>query len=268
MSDILSTKNLHCEYTTNPIGIDVRQPRLSWQLVSDRRGTRQGAYRILVADSLTRIEQDQGNIWDSQRVSSDQSIQVEYAGPDLESRQRYYWKVMVWDSGNDVAQWSQVAFWEMGLLADSEWKAKWITADIPEDKGEMSACPMFRTEFDIGENVETARIYVTCLGTYELHLDGQRVEDAYFTPGWSSYQARLQYQTFDVTGQLSSGRHAIGAVVADGWYRGNLANFSGSGRHTYGDTLALCLQMVIRYSMELLDASGEPLMRLEATFLR
>jgi|TARA_Y100000310_G_scaffold169868_2_gene170075 alpha-L-rhamnosidase len=247
MSNDLFVTRPRCEYEINPIGIDVRNPRLGWQLVSARRETLQSAYRILVADSLVKIEQDIGNLWDSQRVSSDRSNQIEYAGSDLPTRQRCYWKVMVWDTREDHSSWSEVAYWEMGLLDSSEWQADWITADIPEDKAVMSPSPMFRAEFEVGDNVQSARIYATALGTYELHLDGHRVGDAYFTPGWTSYSQRLQYQTYDVTDQLTSGRHALGAIVADGWYRGNLANFRGDGRCTYGDTLALYVQLVIDY---------------------
>ncbi len=247
MSNDLSIIKPRCEYHTNPVGIDVRKPRLSWQLVSNRREMRQSAYHILVADSLAKLEQNTGNLWDSKRVSSDQSIQVEYTGSIPQTGQRCYWKVMVWDARDEHSPWSEVAYWEMGLLEASEWHADWIAADIAEDKSVMSPSPMFRTEFEIREKVRSARVYATALGTYELHLDGRRVGDAYFTPGWSSYQERLQYQTYDVTDQLSAGRHALGAIVADGWYRGNLANFRGDGRCTYGDTLALYLQMVITY---------------------
>jgi alpha-L-rhamnosidase len=247
MSDLLIIGDRRCEYEVNPLGLDVHRPRLSWQLSSDRRGTSQSAYRILVADSPVELEQNTGSVWDSTRVTCDQSIQVEYAGPELQSRRRYYWKVMVWDDQDNSTPWSEVAFWEMGVLEESEWQANWITADIPEDISEMSPCPLLRTEFDVGVNIRSARIYATALGTYELHLDGQRVGDCYFAPGWSSYSKRLQYQTYDVTDQLTTGRHALGAALADGWYRGNLANFTGTGRMKYGDTLALYLQLVITY---------------------
>lgn len=110
MTTNLSITKLHCEYETNPVGIDVGEPRLSWQLVSNRRQTRQSAYRVLVADSLAQIEKDLGNLWDSQRVSSDQSIQVEYDGAGLQASRRYYWKVMVWDTRDIHTSWWRQVF--------------------------------------------------------------------------------------------------------------------------------------------------------------
>jgi alpha-L-rhamnosidase len=243
----LTVENPRCEYDVNPLGVDVHSPRLSWQLKSDRRGVHQSAYRVLVAENADRLEGNEGKAWDSGRVTSDQSVLVEYAGPKLESTQRYYWKVMVWDDQGNPSPWSHVAFWEMGLLNESEWHADWISQDIPEDTSAMSPCPMLRTEFEVGKEIRSARIYATALGTYELYLDGQRIGDCYFTPGWSSYRKRLQYQTYDVTDSLTPGRHALGAILADGWYRGNLANFTGTGRMKYGDTLALCLQLAVTY---------------------
>ena len=239
--------SLRCEYQTNPIGIDILRPRLSWQLFSERRGVQQTAYRILVADSQEALDKNIGNMWDSKRITSNASTLRPYKGANLQSRQRYYWKVIVWDEKNRRAELQESAFWEMGLLSIDDWQADWITPDYVENKDEMQPCPLLRTEFEIEGEVQSARLYATALGTYELHLGGQRVGQEYFTPGWTNYNKRIQYQTYDVTNQLSPGRHALGAILADGWYRGHLANFAGLSRNKYGDTLALLVQLEVVY---------------------
>ncbi|MFK7802086.1 MAG: family 78 glycoside hydrolase catalytic domain, partial [Anaerolineae bacterium] len=241
LSTPISIHQLHCEYQHNPLGLGVLKPRLSWQLAGSGRGIRQSAYRLIVADCKALIDKNTGNIWDTQRVESDRSIHVEYEGRPVRSRQRYYWKVQVWDEREQPSEWSETASWEMGLL--DEWHAGWISAEI-----DHPACPYFRYEFKAPAEVASARIYATALGTYELHLNGNRVGDAHFTPGWTSYHNHIQYQPYDVTAQVQAGKNAIGAIVADGWYRGHQMVFTGgTQREAYGNRLALRLQLHIDY---------------------
>ena len=240
--------SLLCEYATDPIGLDVARPRLSWQLSGDRRGIAQTAYRLIVADSLEQLAANKGNIWDSKLVTSNESLLRHYKGPALQSRQRYYWKVIVWDERNQRTAWSEPAFWEMGLLAEDDWQAQWITPDIAENKDEMQPCPLLRTEFAVAEELVSARLYVTALGLYELRLNGRSPTPDCFTPGWTNTHKRIQYQTYDVTDQLTVGQNALGVILGDGWHRGYLANFSGQGRNKYGETLAFLCQLELQYA--------------------
>src|SRR5512139_1583534 len=98
--------NLRCEYLTNPLGIDIARPRLSWELRDDRRGARQSAYQIQVATSETRLREGTADLWDSDKVASDQSTHVAYAGKMLGSAQRAWWRVRVWDAEGQPAEWS------------------------------------------------------------------------------------------------------------------------------------------------------------------
>ena len=236
--------NLLCEYHNNPLGIDVPQPRLSWQMQSERRGARQTAYQIVTASSTASLASREALLWDSGKVEADQSIQVPYAGPVLASGQRVYWQVRVWDEAGGEAE-SAPAWWEMGLLDSSDWQADWITAAWDEDVNQSQPSPLLRRTFDVDNDVVSARLYVTSLGLYELYLNGQRVGDGVLTPGWTSYRHRLQYQTYDVTELLRDGENALGAMLGDGWYRGYMG-FTG-GRNLYGDRLALLLQLELTY---------------------
>ncbi|WP_205461960.1 glycoside hydrolase family 78 protein [Mangrovibacterium lignilyticum] len=231
---------LVCEYHNTPIGLDVQKPRLSWQLQSDDTDVMQTAYEIRVTDGSAK-----GSLlWTSGKVNSDQSVNLVYEGPELKSTQRIYWQVRVWDQKGKASSWSNAAFWEMGLLSPAEWMASWITD--AKDKGDAveRPSPYLRKEFAAAKKVKSARVYVTALGLYELYLNGQKVSADLFTPGWTSYNKRLQYQTYDVTDLLQV-QNAIGAILGDGWYRGNIA---WKGNNYFGDQLGLLCELRIEYT--------------------
>src|ERR1700685_2736780 len=118
--------HLRCEYLTNPLGIDVMTPHLSWQSDDAGRNWKQSAYEVLVASREESLQPGNADIWDSGKVDSSDSVGIEYRGPVLESRKRYYWKVRVWDAGGQVSESAESAWWETGLHKSSDWKAKWI----------------------------------------------------------------------------------------------------------------------------------------------
>jgi len=129
--------NLRCEYAKNPLAVESTAPRLSWVVNDPRRGAVQSAYQILVAGDLKTLAGDIGTVWDSGKVSSDQSVQVPYAGPALATNQRYHWKVRTWDAEDQASAYSEPAFWQMGLLSPADWEAKWITMSLPEEEEEV-----------------------------------------------------------------------------------------------------------------------------------
>jgi len=391
----LTAENLRCEYLVDPLGIDAAQPRLSWTVHSQARSQRQRGYRILVASNPKLLTNDTGDLWDSGRVASDESVQITYGGAPLQSQMRCYWKVRVWDRDNKPSRWSKPASWTMGLLNQDQWKARWIGYDAsrrresagrnvdlseaywmwyPEGDAKASApvgTRLFRREFVVGEGreltsaicvvtadnsfkmflnsrrirngsnfkeavaadvkehiragknvlaveannegdspnpagvlaildlrfadggsmvvtsdgtwhtsktgtpdwmnvdfdagdwsnvrvvgaygtdpwgqvnvssgalflppaqflrtrfilekpVKRATLYASALGDYELRLNGRPVDETYFTPGWTDYDVRVYYNTFDVTERLKSGFNALGAILADGWYSGHI----------------------------------------------
>jgi len=234
------------EYHINPIGIDVEIPRLSWQIISDDENVMQTSYEIRVANLKSDLNKKSKQIWNSGKVASNNSVNIKYEGTDLKSMQRVYWQVRIWDSNNKASDWSTAAFWEMGILELESWTASWIT--LPNEKeydGSSRPAHYYRNEFSVSKKIKTARVYTTSLGVYELFLNGEKVGDELFSPGWTSYNKRLQYQTYDVTSLLQK-ENAIGAVVGDGWYRGNIGF---KGQHSYyGDKLALLFQLEIDYT--------------------
>ncbi|MFC3198854.1 glycoside hydrolase family 78 protein [Parapedobacter deserti] len=239
----LAVYDLTCEYKTNPLGMDKVQPRLSWKIRSTQNDVVQTAYEIRVGTQSNRWTASAA-VWQSGKVAGDRSILVPYAGDALQSAKRYYWQVRVWDNHGNVSPWSEVNWWEMGLLNTGDWKAQWISH--PADTLPVSGpAPMFRKTFSAPGPVKQARLYITSQGLYEAQLNGQQIGEAYFTPGWTSYHSQLQYQVYDVTNLIKRGDNALGVTLGDGWFRGNLMV---AGRNLYGKTLALLAQLEVTYS--------------------
>jgi alpha-L-rhamnosidase len=240
----LSLTNLRTEYKTNPLGIDVLKPRLSWEIQSDKRNTMQTAYEIRFASNPDLLKSSESLLWQS-KVNTDQSIHVVYEDPALQSGQRVYWQVKVWDNHGRNSGWSDPAFWEMGLLIAGDWKAAWIEADIEEDTKKSQPAQYFRKEFDLSKQIKSARLYITSHGLYEGFLNEKRVGDQVFTPGWTSYNKQLQYQVYDVSDLLVQGKNALGITVGDGWYRGYLG--WKDNRNVYGEKLAVLAQLDVTF---------------------
>jgi alpha-L-rhamnosidase len=257
----LTPRQLRCEYLVNPLGIDEAHPRLSWIVESNQRGQRQTACQVLVASDDALLRKDRGNLWDSGKMASDQTTGIVYGGKALASQQHCYWKIKVWDKDGKASAWSEPATWGMGLLKARDWKAQYIsfrdTTPVHRFAQPLFLPParQFRKEFAAGKAVRRATIYGTALGIYELHLNGQRVGDACFAPGWSDYHQRAYYNTYDVTALVKQGNNALGAWVADGWYSGYIGfgllttiGTEAIGRYTYGKTPALMAQLEIEYT--------------------
>ncbi len=219
----LTVTGLKAEYRTDPLGLDTPQPRLGWVLESDQRDQLQTAYQVLVASSPEKLARNEGDLWDSGKVTSRDSVSVVYDGKPLHSGQRVYWTVRAWDRQGRPSSFSAPARWEMALLAPEDWRAAWITrkpgAPIPEEKlFDDHPAPLFRKEFALEKKITRARIYVSGLGYYELHLNGQRVGDHVLDPGWTTYSKRVLYSTYDVTKLLQPGRNTLGVMLGNGWF--------------------------------------------------
>ena len=230
------------EHHREPLGTGERRPRVSWTTTAPGGDWSQEAYEM----ELRRSGAEEP--WSSGRVASGESVLVPWpaGAPSLVSRQRVELRVRVWGAGHaDPSPWSPWAWVEAGLLEPGDWTAEAISPVL--DPGEPpGAALLMRREFVVSKTVARARLYVTAWGVYEVEVNGCRVGDQVLAPGWTSYAHRLQYQTFDVTASLVQGTNVIGAMLADGWFRGRLG-FGGGVSRVYGDHLALLAQMEITY---------------------
>jgi alpha-L-rhamnosidase len=255
----LTPVSLRCEYLQNPLGLDEPHPRLTWRLESSERGEKQTAYQLVVASDPSKL--DSPDLWDSGKVSSSQTVNVVYSGKPLTSRELCFWRVKVWNKDGQASEWSETATWTMGLLKPDDWKADYIsfrdTSPVAKNPSPLTLPPasQYRKQFSATKPIRRATIYATALGIYELDLNGKRVGEAYFTPGWTDYHQRAYYNTYDVTPLLKSGPNTVHAWVADGWYSGyigfGLLTGIGTehiGRYTYGKTPALMAQIEIEYA--------------------
>lgn len=239
----IEVSSLLTEYRSNPVGIDVQQPRLTWKLISKDYQVKQTAYEIRVGSSIANLKNNKDLYWSTGKVVSDQSVNIIYDGKELVSSERVYWQVRVWDNQNKSSHWSTPSYFEMGLMEVSKWEANWITKSEEKSTASLPS-QYYRNDFKVKKEIKSARVYVSSLGLYQLYLNGEKVGDQLFTPGFTSYNNRIQYQVYDITNQLKS-NNAIGAIVGDGWYRGNLGWEGDKG--IYGDQLGLIAQIEINY---------------------
>lgn len=215
--------DLRCEYRDQPLGIDHPQPRLNWVLNSEMRGEKQSAYRILVADTSAALKAGRGDLWDSGKVVSGQSVGVVYAGKPLSSGQRCFWQVKVWNKDGVESGWSEPSFWEMGLMKADDWQAMWISDGKPlpeKDEGfyRDDPAPLFRKSFRLSAPVKRARLYISALGYYCATLNGERIGDHQLDPLWTRPDKRIFYSVYDVTEQLADGPNCMGVTLGNGWY--------------------------------------------------
>lgn len=237
----IKVKSLLTENKPNPLNVDAINPRFSWQIdAGGRRGVMQTAYELKASRLKGKHE-----VWKTGKVMSDQSMYITYAGEPLAAGQKYLWQVRVWDNTGKASAWSEPATWQMALLSPAAWKARWITPGYKEDSVNRPS-PMFRKAFSLGKKVQSATAYITSHGLYEAQINGHRVGDAYLTPGWTSYNKRLQYQAYDVTNLLQPGANAVGAMLGSGWYRGHIG--FANRQNFYGKDIALLFQLEVIYT--------------------
>ena len=241
----LRVGQLRCEYLDNPLGIDAVRPRLSWILDSSERGQKQTAYQILVAGSADELKKERGDLWDSGKVPSDQTTFVAYGGKPLGSRQACFWKIRSWDKDGKASAWSKAAFWEMGLLESGDWQAQWIgcTTNIDE-----RPAPMFRRELTPDGKINKARVYICGLGYYELRINGQKVGDHLLDPGYTRYDRRDLYVTYDVTPLLKRGANAVGVILGNGWFNAQTRAVWNFHQAPWREAPKLLLSLVIEYA--------------------
>lgn len=232
----LKVIHLLTENLSNPESVDNTAPRFTWQLQSNEKGVLQTAYEMKVFEGKQLI-------WKSGKVNSPQSVHINYGGPALKSGTQYKWSVNVWD--NKGKQAANTAVFRMGLLSPSDWKAHWITPGYKEDSI-MRPSPVFIKSFHPAKTIKSAIAYITCHGVYFATINDKKVGNDVLTPGWTTYDQRLQYQVYDITHLLQKGNNEIDVTIGAGWYRGKLGWW---GQHNiYGKLPALLFQAEVQYT--------------------
>lgn len=225
--------DLRTENQRNPLGLGEFRPRFSWKFDAAPAGFVQTGCRIQVADSGFDAP-----VWDSGETATGESHFVPYGGPALKPKTRYQVRVQAWGSSART-EWSAPAWFETSA-APGTWKAPFVTPESPKEV-KSSKPKALRKVFDLPFVPQGARMRATALGLYELTLNGTRVGDALLTPGWTAYQKRLAYQTYDVTDLLKKGPNTLGALVGAGWYKGEITWLKST--NLYGKHLALAAEL-------------------------
>jgi alpha-L-rhamnosidase len=257
----INIEKLSVEYLSNPVGIDVVEPRFSWIIESKEHNVYQTAYQILVASSPEKLNEKAADIWNSDKVQSANSVLIPYAGKVLSSGEKYYWKVLVWDQKNRRTASTEIAFWEMGLLAKNDWKGKWISAPkvydwqkfvtqrkqlIKEGKEENpDPAPQFRNAFSVSKKVAKARLYISGVGYNVPYLNGQKVGDHVLDAAFTRYDKTVLYSTYDVTNNLQPGENVLGVVLGNGWYNMITKSVWGFDHASWRNAPALLAQLEI-----------------------
>jgi alpha-L-rhamnosidase len=241
--------NPRCELLQNPLGIDVKEPRLSWEIVTEKRNVQQTGYHIIVASTEEKLKKSEGDIWNSGRVNSSQSIHVVYKGKPLASRMNCYWKVKIFTNKGE-SDWRE-SYWTMGLLNTGDWKGKWIGYDkaSPWDSitqwSRLSA-RYFRKQFQSPQHIKRATVYIVGLGLYELYVNGKKIGDGVLAPAPTDYRKSVMYNTLDVTGDLQKGENVIATVLGNGRFFTMRQNYKPQKHNTFGYPKML-LQLEIEY---------------------
>lgn len=222
----MNVTDLRCEQATDPLGVDVPRPRLSWRLLSDERGQRQTAYQIFAASTREGLESGQADLWKSGRIESDQTNFIAYGGAPLASGQQVFWRLIAFDRDGRPTGWSPTATWTMGLLNPGDWKAQWITSPATTET------LLLRRDFRVKRGLRRAVAFVSGLGHYELNLNGRKAGTDVLAPGWTDYDQTTLYDTRDVTALLHEGQNAAALTLGNGMYhvvrRNRFAKFTGS----------------------------------------
>jgi alpha-L-rhamnosidase len=207
--------NLRVDYRVNPIGIDNRLPKFSWQMNDTRTGAKQTAWQIMVASTPELLESGKPDMWDSGIKSSSRNKQIVYNGKPLKSCSRYYWNVKIWDRDNKPGEISAQAFFETAYLYTTDWKGSWITNT--EDTASYYA-PYIRKVIETKGRPVRATAYVAGVGYHELYINNKKISDSFLNPGYTRFDRRVLYLTYDITNFITDGKNCLGVILGNGWY--------------------------------------------------
>ena len=247
----IKLNHLQCEMLTNPLGIDVLQPRLSWQFQTNDAGVEQTVYQVLVASSAEKLASNQADLWDSGKVETSTSVNIQYKGKSLDSKDEAYWEVKVW-TNKDASTWSETAHWSMGILTYAEWKStRWIGYNqlFPGDSvGQFSklSARYIRKQIDLKKNIKKATVYIMGMGLYEFYVNGEKIGNQVLAPVPTDYTKNVKYNVFDVTSNLMQGENVLGTILGNGRFFAMRQEYKPYKIKSFGFP-KMALQLVVEY---------------------
>ncbi|HVS53662.1 MAG TPA: family 78 glycoside hydrolase catalytic domain [Opitutaceae bacterium] len=243
----LAVSHLTCEGLVDPPLLDTPAPRFSWRLESSARGARQTAFQVRVIELAPDDQPAANGTIETPRIASDQSQWFAVPGFTAKPRACYQWQVRVWDEREHDSGWSAPAKFATGLLG-TPWPANaaWLGDGRATPQSEAPPARYFRGEFELPAKPARARLYLSAFGAVEPWLNGRKVGDDYFLPGWPDYRRRTFYVAYDVTDRVQPGRNALGFILAEGWFSSTLLR----GTQFGAEPLASAF-------LELTDAAGK-----------
>ncbi len=247
----ITIQNLRCERLKNPMGIGIANPLLSWEIQSPQRNTMQTAYEVIVASTKEKIDRNEGDLWESGKINSDQSINISYSGKTLTSRNTCFWKVKTY-TNKGVSQFSAAASFSIGLLKTTDWTAQWIGYDKASPWDSISqysrlSARYFRKQFKTANPVKKATVFISGLGLYELYINGNKIGDQVLAPAPTDYRKSVLYNTYDVTAQIKPGENAIATVLGNGRFFTMRQEYKPKKINTFGFPKML-LQLELEYA--------------------
>ena len=245
---------LTCENLQNPLGIESENPLLGWRFDPQKEADLPSAFQIIVSDNLEDIKNGKGNMWDSGKTSPEKPTQMNYNGKRLKAQTRYFWCVRSYNNQDTASEWSEPAFFEMGIIHPSNWLARWIgdgkrRPDNILDLYRNDAAPLLRKEWTIKKNVIWARLYIAASGYYETYLNGEKVGDFVLTSGQTASKRYALYYTFDVTKLLKPGKNCWGVCLGNKSYKPSFSKLLHPFReYQTGNRPSVCGQLEIVYT--------------------
>lgn len=239
--NMLNVLRLKCEDRIRNISVTKNNPKFSYQVMANKKN-------VMIEESQIQLCKNSGFcqdvVYDSGRVAADPSGFIEYKGEGLRSFEKYFFRIRVWDQEGEDSGWSKNSYFETAFVEDGKITAPFIsTTDDKEKEGE-TPCVIMRRAFVLEDDIKSAKICISAKGLYELRLNGEKVGEDFFTPGFTDYHKKLQYQTYDVTDALQRGGNALAVIVGDGWYKGYI-NWD-CVRNFYGDKREVVLELHVK----------------------
>lgn len=237
---MIKITKIRINFQEHPVGI-TQIDQIGWVIESDRKNTFQASFQVLVAKDATF----ENVIWDSGKIQSAKSANNKLIGLDLYSTQKYFVRVKIWSASGEESDWAE-SYFVTALLTNEQWQAEFITIETQKEKEDSKGSYLRNTiSLDHTKEMKSAYIYATALGLYHLFINGEKVSQDEFAPGWTSYNKHLLYQMYDVTQMINTGENVVGAHIGAGWYKGTMGFVR--MRNHYGNKTAFACQLVVEY---------------------